>query len=165
MFYNPGRWLERNDISFEETNFLDILKKSNWLVLNRGEASRVQKNMHLGRIEGLFDASERLELIIVTRDKNGSYIYERRGQKRWNYVPREILSVNPGQALGAGDAYAATFLSKMLTGSKISDAQTLASIAAEEALSYVGSLNQRKLGGASSVSELVTEARFSRPCK
>lgn len=163
IFYNPGRFLERLDFSFEETYFQEILRKANWVVLNRAEAAAVQRNMHLSSIQRLFDSGERLELIIVTRDKEGSYIYERRGEKKWNYTPTEQLSVNPGQALGAGDAYAATLLSKILHNYSISDAQHLASTAAEDTLKYIGALNERRILGETSVSDLQTVTRFRRP--
>lgn len=163
VFYNPGRWLEREDTSFERTYFQEIVKKANWVVLNRKEAAVIQKNMHLQRIERLFDEAERLELIIVTRDKDGSYIYERRGQKKWEYTPKTKLIVNPGQTLGAGDAYSATLLSKILLGSDISDAQYLASTAAEETLGYVGALSQRRVKGETTISEQLEVKRFNRP--
>ncbi len=143
--YNPGRYLTRRDYTFKDTCFEEIATETTYLVLNRYENGAVRKGLKLGRRESLFNKYPKLEAIILTKDHEGSEIQEKRSGKRYEPSIVNVIEANPAKSLGAGDAYAATWLSKILSGQSIDNALDCATRVAEHILGVDGAVDLRRL--------------------
>lgn len=145
IVYNPGRYLLGFGLTFEQTNFRKISAISNSILVNQEEANVVQPQMHIGGLQHLFSSCPRLEIIAHTKDSKGSEIFERKTSQR--YIPARIhpQSLDSSYSLGAGDAFGATFHSKLYNGFSIDEALNCATAAAEETLTFQGAFNRRRL--------------------
>ncbi|MBS3170727.1 carbohydrate kinase family protein [Candidatus Woesearchaeota archaeon] len=146
IVYNPGRYLHGFGLSLEGTNFQEIVNNyATSLLLNGQEVGVVQSGLHLGNISRLFRSGRRLELILHTKDRKGSVVYERKTSKKYEPSNVNPLFVDPSFELGAGDAYGAIFHRKHLKGDSIDEALECATRGAEHCLTFPGALCRQRI--------------------
>ncbi len=148
IVYNPGPYLQDSRYDFESSGFKDIIAQTNMLVLNRPERIILKERMNLRSILQLFSNYLNLDVLISTKDKDGSIIFSRDPidkhailhSRQKPTIERESLIENP---TGAGDAFLGTFLRYHLgRGYDVKDAHVKAKQNAERQLTQKGATDQ-----------------------
>ncbi len=149
--YNPGPIFDY--LPFVDTRFSEIIARTTILSTNKSEAEQIVRNLHLRKMNDLFnDDNPNLEIIIKTKGAEGAEIYFRGDgtyeidprNKVWNIPPRQIID-----DIGAGDAFFATAVDSIICGSTAEDILLNATMASQESLKHRGALNPRFLRGSS----------------
>lgn len=116
LVYNPGFYLLDPTMSFADTGFSDIMQRTNILVLNRDEREVVRRN-GVNRILDLFHEFPSLNVLVSTKDREGSVIHVRAEKTRVGgdtHLHHSSLKGKPNVQIetpvGAGDAFIGAFL-------------------------------------------------------
>ncbi|MSR85838.1 hypothetical protein EXS74_00415 [Candidatus Woesearchaeota archaeon] len=147
LVYNPGPYLQDPRYSSRVDLFKSVIERTNILVVNRAETGALNRKLGLN-IPSLF-RYKNLQVMISTRDKDGSVIHYRDSQAADHSLyskqdPTEGLKiVDP---TGAGDAFLGTFLRYYLgLPYDIKDAHRKAKENAEMQLTQTGAVHESLL--------------------
>tara|TARA_Y100000310_G_scaffold343654_1_gene452290 strand:- start:3015 stop:4055 length:1041 start_codon:yes stop_codon:yes gene_type:complete len=141
--YCPGPRITRE---FEPEEFLRIMKGVSFLFLNQEEAEIVQTEIH--SLDILLGNLPHLKLAVVTRDKEGSTIYQRYEEPIKFDLTEDMIAENPVDSSGAGDAFFTTLTFELssdqnfpLKPAYLRNKVGAAHLAAKEVLMKVGATN------------------------
>jgi len=146
LILNLGRYLTRDDYSWDDSYFEELITHASWVFLNDPEAEAVMRNIGISRLSLLFERSSRLELIAQT-SKRGSDLFVKKGTGHHYSYRAEPQEVHPGYQLGCGDAFSATLLDLVFRcpALDLGTSQRLASQVAVENLGHIGALTSRRI--------------------
>lgn len=129
--FNPSSYLASKGYKFLK----NIIESANVIVLNKEEAKMLVKGNNCKELAKSLN-KKGPEIAIITDGKNGAWAYD--GDK---FCHSKQSKISITETTGAGDAFAATFLSAIIKGKKIEDAVRLAQINAESVITHVGAKN------------------------
>lgn len=132
LAFNPG------GSQFEEgrDSFIDVLEVTDVLIINKQEAQVIANHKHEESIEHLLKALHSLgpKTVVITDGKQGAYCISQTGlMYHVGIYPCEIV-----EKTGAGDAFAAGFLSGVLDGETIQDALVFGTMNSASTIGKIG---------------------------
>ncbi|MBU1110265.1 carbohydrate kinase family protein [Patescibacteria group bacterium] len=132
LAYNPGVHELRAGL---EAN-IKIIEKCTVLLVNREEAGTFlgQRPAEVteGLLKSLYDLGSKI--VVITDGKNGSFAYDGQAFYRQQIFPTEFI-----EATGAGDAFAAGFLSALVYGEGTVEALRWGTANSSSVIQYIGS--------------------------
>jgi len=132
LAFNPGgsQFTEGRD------SFIDVLDVTDVLFVNKQEAQIIANHPHEDDVSHLLKALHSLgpKTVVITDGKNGSwYISQSGAMYHIGIYPCEIV-----EKTGAGDAFAAGFLSGVLEGKTVQDALVFGTINSASTIGKIG---------------------------
>lgn len=131
ILFNPSEYLAKRGINYLES----ILKRSSLIILNKEEAFLLTNSNKINSALKLL--SKYSKIVVITDGKNPVHCFD--GYYLYKARPSRIKVV---ETTGAGDAFAASFLSGLLKKNSIEFAIKLAITNAESVISYHGAKNR-----------------------
>jgi ribokinase len=126
--FNPSDYL------IEKKNLKDLLRITDVLILNKEEGQMLAKTKGKDLLPALRELGPK---IVVVTDKNKeTFAYD--GERKYSIVPHDIKVV---ERTGAGDAFAAGFVSGIMAGMTINESLKLALQESESVIKHFGAKN------------------------
>lgn len=130
--FNPSNYLAEKGTSY----LREILTRTEILILNKDEAQLlVGKGDIQEMINKVLECGPKY--VVITDGKRGAYV--EKDKVLYHVIPN---NVGPVETTGAGDAFAASFLSGIIKENDIEFALKLAQVNAESVIQYIGAKNK-----------------------